>query len=123
MKATPKRGVRCPQDSKELIIKVALPFKLALSLISVKAHKKSADPVRNVPILIHPYFYPHLTSEMLKEEKAADINADVKTLEVKQRSSKFQNADDELLAELGYKAEFKREFSVREAPSMVNLSF
>ncbi|KAN0088292.1 Amino acid/polyamine transporter I [Tylopilus felleus] len=51
---------------------------------------------------------------MLKEEKAADINADVKTLEVKQRSSKFQNADDELLAELGYKAEFKREFSMLE---------
>lgn len=48
---------------------------------------------------------------MFKDEK--EINVNVQTLVANDVSPKFHNADDELLAELGYKAEFKREFSVR----------
>lgn len=51
---------------------------------------------------------------MFKDEKAANINVNVETRKANNGSPKYPNADDELLAELGYKAEFKREFSVRE---------
>ncbi|KAG6381802.1 amino acid permease-domain-containing protein [Boletus reticuloceps] len=44
---------------------------------------------------------------MSKDEKATDINLNVETREV-------NDADNELLAELGYRAEFKREFSMLE---------
>jgi len=55
---------------------------------------------------------------MSKGESVVDINV-VETLAVNEGSPKIQNADDERLAELGYKAEFKREFSVRNArPTM-----
>lgn len=53
---------------------------------------------------------------MSKEESVVDI----KTLAVNERPPKFHNADDERLAELGYKAEFKREFSVRNARPTVD---
>ena len=49
---------------------------------------------------------------MSKDEKDVDISI-VQILSVNEGSPKPHNADDELLAELGYKAEFKREFSVR----------
>ena len=55
---------------------------------------------------------------MSKDEKAVDISV-VQILPVNEGSPKPHNADDELLAELGYKAEFKREFSVRKARSTV----
>ncbi|KAH7910463.1 amino acid/polyamine transporter I [Hygrophoropsis aurantiaca] len=41
-------------------------------------------------------------------------DSSVKTSSVKEVSSKFRNADDALLAVLGYKSEFKREFSLIE---------
>ena len=55
---------------------------------------------------------------MSKDEKAVDINVGVvEIFPANEGPLKFHNADDELLAELGYKAEFKREFSVRKARS------
>lgn len=57
---------------------------------------------------------------MSKDAKADDIDVKVETLAVNERSPKFHNADDKLLAELGYKAEFKREFSVRKVRSTAN---
>jgi hypothetical protein len=43
-------------------------------------------------------------------EKQAEVS--VKTASIKDHPTPPRNADDNLLAELGYKAEFKREFSV-----------
>ena len=45
---------------------------------------------------------------MTEDEKTVGARVDVVTF------AAVKNADDALLAELGYKAEFKREFSVRE---------
>jgi hypothetical protein len=53
---------------------------------------------------------------MSKDEKAVGIDI-VETFAASEGPPKFHNADDELLAELGYKAEFKRQFSVRMARS------
>jgi hypothetical protein len=46
---------------------------------------------------------------MFEDEKTGNVSHTVSVHEV---DPKFRNADDALLAELGYKAEFKREFSV-----------
>lgn len=54
---------------------------------------------------------------MSKDAKDVDSNVNVETFIVNEVSPEFHNADDKLLAELGYKAEFKREFSVRKARS------
>ncbi|KAH0836847.1 amino acid/polyamine transporter I [Lanmaoa asiatica] len=51
---------------------------------------------------------------MSKGEKAVDIDVSVETRAVDGESPIFHNADDEVLAKLGYKAEFKREFSMLE---------
>ena len=47
---------------------------------------------------------------MSTDEKHGDVS--VNTLGVKGESTKINNADDALLAELGYKSEFRRAFSV-----------
>lgn len=43
-------------------------------------------------------------------KKQAEVSVD--TASIKDYTTPLRNADDKLLAELGYKAEFKREFSV-----------
>ncbi|KIJ21037.1 amino acid-polyamine-Organocation superfamily protein [Paxillus involutus ATCC 200175] len=48
---------------------------------------------------------------MFEDEKTGNVSHTVSVHEV---DPKFRNADDALLAELGYKAEFKREFSLLE---------
>ncbi|KAG9313229.1 amino acid transporter [Chiua virens] len=54
---------------------------------------------------------------MSKDEKSLQANVNVETTVIDAGSTRSDNADNELLAQLGYKAEFKREFSVRNARS------
>lgn len=50
----------------------------------------------------------------ISSEKQAEVS--VNNTSIKDYSTSPRNADDTLLAELGYKAEFKREFSVSDTP-------
>lgn len=47
-----------------------------------------------------------------KDKEGVNVNVNVETLALDGDSLNLRNADDALLANLGYKAEFKREFSV-----------
>ena len=92
----------------------------ARDLISVTVQnlRNPIDPVRNTLIVVFPLLLSLSGSlRMSKDEKAVGIHVNVETLAVNEGSSKFHNADDELLAKLGYKAEFKREFTVRNPGS------
>lgn len=58
-----------------------------------------------------------MSTDEKKVGVGANVNVNVETLSIRETPRTADNADDALLAELGYKAEFKREFSVRRRTS------
>jgi hypothetical protein len=53
---------------------------------------------------------------MLKEEEKPSVSNDIVSVRNESGCDNIRRADDVLLAKLGYKSEFKREFSVSRIP-------
>jgi len=76
---------------------------------SIEQQQGSVPKSLSLSITLQRTFYPFRMSE---PEKLDDLGT--KGVDVQTSHRSVLNADDELLAELGYKSEFKREFTVRD---------